>query len=90
MERQSLYLAPYRASDWNGSGGGVAGEHEGIVPVERPLAELAKEAERGLIEDGKLLSLVMALRLRQPSLFDDRLQGAGTHSAQLGSSISWR
>jgi len=68
-ERQSLYLAPYRASDRTGPGGGVSGEHEGITVLERPLAMLAADADRGHIADAKLLTLVFALRLRHPHLF---------------------
>jgi nudix-type nucleoside diphosphatase (YffH/AdpP family) len=68
-ERQSLFLAPYALSDRCGKGGGVIGEHEGITVIERPLADLARDADQGLIEDGKLLMLVMALRSRRPELF---------------------
>jgi len=68
-ERQSLFLASYRSADRTGRGGGVAGEHEGITVLERPLAILAANADQGLIADGKLMTLVLALRLRQPDLF---------------------
>jgi nudix-type nucleoside diphosphatase (YffH/AdpP family) len=68
-ERQSLFLAPYRTSDRTGLGGGVAGEHEGITVIERPLATLAADADQGRIADAKLMTLVLALRLRQPHLF---------------------
>lgn len=68
-ERQSLFLAPYRSADRTGRGGGVAGEHEGITVLERPLATLAADADQGCIADAKLMTLVLALRLRQPSLF---------------------
>jgi nudix-type nucleoside diphosphatase (YffH/AdpP family) len=68
-ERQSLFLAPYRASDRTGEGGGVASEHELIILCERPLAELASDADHGRIADAKLLTLVLALRLRHPELF---------------------
>jgi nudix-type nucleoside diphosphatase (YffH/AdpP family) len=68
-ERQSLFLATYGIADRIGAGGGVAGEHEGITVVERPLAELAADVDRGRITDGKLLTLMLALRLRQPALF---------------------
>jgi nudix-type nucleoside diphosphatase (YffH/AdpP family) len=70
-ERQSLYLAPYAASDRTGSGGGLAAENEAIAVVERPLGELAADADGGRIADAKLLLLVMALRLRRPDLFGD-------------------
>jgi len=68
-ERVSLFLAPYVAADRISSGGGIRGEHEGITVVERSLAVLAAAADQGRIEDSKLLSLVLTLRLRQPELF---------------------
>ena len=68
-ERQSLYLAPYAASDRVEAGGGLASENEGILVTERTLAELAEEADKAQIADGKLLTLVLALRIRHPELF---------------------
>jgi nudix-type nucleoside diphosphatase (YffH/AdpP family) len=68
-ERQSLFLAPYTVADRIGPGGGVASEHEGITVVERPLAQLGTELDQGRIADGKLLTLMLALRLRKPALF---------------------
>jgi nudix-type nucleoside diphosphatase (YffH/AdpP family) len=68
-ERQSLFLASYSSADRIDDGGGVDGEHENITVSERPLVELAAAADQGRIEDGKLLSLVFALRLRRPELF---------------------
>lgn len=68
-ERQSLFLATYGAPDRKGQGGGVSGEHEGIAVVERPLPALALDADQGRITDAKLLTLVLALRLRRPELF---------------------
>ena len=68
-ETCGLYLAPYVPADRIGPGGGLAEEHEDIDVVERPLAELAAESDVGLIKDGKLLTLVLALRLRRPDLF---------------------
>ena len=47
----------------------MQGEHEGITVVERLLAELAADVDQGRIADGKLLTLVLALRLRRPDLF---------------------
>jgi hypothetical protein len=52
-----------------GRGGGAAAEHENITRVERPLDSLAADARGGLIVDGKLLTLVLALELRRPELF---------------------
>jgi nudix-type nucleoside diphosphatase (YffH/AdpP family) len=68
-ERQSLFLAPYSASDRIGSGGGLAAEHENITVVERPLDSLAADARLGDIADGKLLTLILALQLKRPELF---------------------
>jgi nudix-type nucleoside diphosphatase (YffH/AdpP family) len=69
-ERQTLFLAPYAATDRTGPGGGLALEHEDITVVERPLDSLAAEARRGGVADGKLLTLIMALQLRRPDLFE--------------------
>jgi nudix-type nucleoside diphosphatase (YffH/AdpP family) len=68
-ERISLFLARYVSADRIASGGGIRGEHEGITVVERSLPMLAAAADQGRIEDSKLLSLVLALRLRHPELF---------------------
>jgi nudix-type nucleoside diphosphatase (YffH/AdpP family) len=68
-ERHSLFLAAYSAADRVGPGGGVADEHEGITVVERSFAQLAADVDHGRIADGKLVTLVLALRLRRPQLF---------------------
>jgi nudix-type nucleoside diphosphatase (YffH/AdpP family) len=68
-ERQSLFLATYVQADRISAGGGIADEHEEITVVERPLAALALDVDRGMIADGKLVTLVLALRLRRPELF---------------------
>ena len=68
-EQQSLFLAPYEQVDRTGPGGGVADEHEGITPIERPLAELAVEVAQYQIADAKLVTLILALQLRRPELF---------------------
>jgi len=68
-ERQSLFLATYVAADRVGKGGGFAGEHEGITVVERPLDQLARDLDEGRMVDGKLVTLILALRLRRPQLF---------------------
>ncbi|ACL62029.1 NUDIX domain-containing protein [Methylobacterium nodulans] len=68
-ELMDLYLAPYGSADRDGEGGGLATEHENIVVVEMPLAELAAMAEQGGLRDLKTLVLVQTLRLRRPDLF---------------------
>jgi nudix-type nucleoside diphosphatase (YffH/AdpP family) len=68
-ERCNLFLAPVSSADRIGQGGGAPGEHEGIEVLERPLAELAGQADAGTILDAKLLMLVQTLRLRRPDLF---------------------
>jgi len=68
-ERVTLFLAPYRAIDRTGPGGGADGEHEGIIVIEATLGSLAADADAGLIVDAKLLALVLSLRLRRPDLF---------------------
>jgi nudix-type nucleoside diphosphatase (YffH/AdpP family) len=68
-ETAALYLAPYAPADRVGPGGGLASENEDITVVERTLAELADDADHGRIADGKLLTLVLALRVRRPDLF---------------------
>ena len=69
-ERYSLFLAPYRSTDRIDDGGGVTGEHEGITVVERSLASCAADVDDGIIEDSKLLTLLLALRWRHPELFN--------------------
>ena len=68
-ETCTLYLASYSPSDRFGPGGGLASENEEITVVERALDDLVADADAGLISDGKLLTLVLALRLRHPALF---------------------
>lgn len=68
-ERHSLFLARYEPADRITAGGGAPGEHEGISVVERSLVSLASDADQGLVTDGKLLTLIFALRLRHPELF---------------------
>jgi nudix-type nucleoside diphosphatase (YffH/AdpP family) len=68
-ERQSLFLAEYVPADRRGGGGGAAGENEDIIVLERPLAALAQDVDTGRVSDGKLLTLMLALRLRRPGLF---------------------
>jgi nudix-type nucleoside diphosphatase (YffH/AdpP family) len=68
-ERQSLFLAQYSAADRTAEGGGAPSEHEGIAVIERPLVHLARDLDLGRIVDGKLVTLVYALRYRRPDLF---------------------
>jgi nudix-type nucleoside diphosphatase (YffH/AdpP family) len=69
-ERSHLFLAPYGTSDLSGPGGGLASEHEGVEALELTLAELRSAQEAGRLHDLKTLTLVQALRVRQPTLFD--------------------
>jgi nudix-type nucleoside diphosphatase (YffH/AdpP family) len=67
-ERISLFLAE-ASFDGRGAGGGLAEEHEDIAVLEVPLPELAAMADRGEVEDLKLLALIQTLRLRRSELF---------------------
>lgn len=69
-EEVTYFLAPYRAGDRIGPGGGLPEEHESIRVRERPLAELWTAVERCEVADVKLLALLQALRLREPALFE--------------------
>ena len=68
-ERMHLFLAPYTLAQRTADGGGLAEEHENIIVVEVPLAELRDRADRNALEDMKTLCLVQTLRLRRPELF---------------------
>lgn len=68
-ERIHLFLAPYAAADRVAAGGGLADEGEEIEVLERPLAELLREADAGTLTDIKTLALVWALARRRPELF---------------------
>jgi 8-oxo-dGTP pyrophosphatase MutT (NUDIX family) len=68
-EHIDMFLAPYGAADRVSAGGGLAHEHENIVVVELPLAELARMADAGGLADLKTLALTQTLRLRRPELF---------------------
>jgi nudix-type nucleoside diphosphatase (YffH/AdpP family) len=68
-ERIHLFLAPYALSDRVSAGGGVAEEGEEIEVLERPLADLLREADAGALTDIKTLALVWALARRRPELF---------------------
>ncbi|WP_262298505.1 NUDIX domain-containing protein [Microvirga sesbaniae] len=68
-ERLHLFLAPYRAADRVGEGGGLAEEHEEIEVLELGLGEVMRLLEQGAIADMKTLTLIQALQLRHPELF---------------------
>jgi nudix-type nucleoside diphosphatase (YffH/AdpP family) len=69
-ERVDLFLAAYAAADRIAPGGGVAGEHEHILVQEIPLSLLWASVEQRRIADLKSLTLILALRVRRPELFD--------------------
>lgn len=68
-ETMTLYLAAFTLADRTGAGGGADGEDEHLEAFERPLAGLWADVEAGAIADGKLLTLLLALKLRRPELF---------------------
>lgn len=68
-ERIHLFLAPYRAGDRTGPGGGLVHEGEDIAVEVLPLDALAAMADNGLLGDMKTMLLVFALRHRRPDLF---------------------
>jgi nudix-type nucleoside diphosphatase (YffH/AdpP family) len=69
-ERIALFLASYSAPDRVATGGGVDGEQENITVEEIGLGELWRQAEAGEILDLKTLTLILALKVRRPALFD--------------------
>jgi nudix-type nucleoside diphosphatase (YffH/AdpP family) len=69
-ERVQLYLAPYRAEDRVGEGGGNAHEHENIAVHEIGLDHLRELALSGGLTDAKTLILAQALLLRHPELWN--------------------
>jgi nudix-type nucleoside diphosphatase (YffH/AdpP family) len=68
-ERVHLFLAAYGPADRAGLGGGLAEEHEDIAVDEIGLADLARMADRGELDDMKTFALVQTLRIRRPDLF---------------------
>jgi len=67
-ERMHFYLAIY-SDEFQAEMGGLANEHEKIVPVEIGLSELAKMADQSQLGDVKTLLLLQTMRLRKPDLF---------------------
>jgi nudix-type nucleoside diphosphatase (YffH/AdpP family) len=68
-ERMDLFLASYSEADRTGAGGGLAAEHENITVCELSLDALWDMVERSAISDMKTLTLLLALKVRQPQLF---------------------
>ena len=69
-ERVDYFLAEYRRQDRIGKGGGLDEEQEHLRVCELPLDELWKRTEAGELRDAKTLTLVQALRIRHPDLFE--------------------
>ena len=69
-EEMTLFLAAYSDEDRVGVGGGLESEEEEIIISETPLSALKHLGADGVPIDMKLLTLVQALRLRRPDLFD--------------------
>ncbi len=69
-ERIHLYLATYTEADRIGPGGGAETENECITMHEIPLADLWEMAHTDRLNDGKTFTLIQALRIERPDLFD--------------------
>lgn len=68
-EAIDYFLAPYCAADRVAPGGGLAEEMENITVHEMPLATLWAMFEGRTLLDGKLVTLLLALRVARPDLF---------------------
>jgi nudix-type nucleoside diphosphatase (YffH/AdpP family) len=68
-ERVDYFLASYSIADRVAPGGGLDEEDEHVRVREVPLAELWQLAETRCLPDAKTLTLLQALRIRQPGLF---------------------
>lgn len=71
-EEIDYFLASYGSGDRIGTGGGLAHEQENITVHELPLAALWSSHEKGLVQDVKLVVLLLTLRLRRPDLFEEQ------------------
>jgi nudix-type nucleoside diphosphatase (YffH/AdpP family) len=69
-ERMHLFLASYGLGDRVADGGGLEGEDENITVLEIPLARLWAQVEAHEVLDMKTLTLLLALRVRRPDLFE--------------------
>jgi len=68
-EQIDYYLAEYHLADRVRAGGGLAHEQENITVHELGLRELWEMHARNSLGDGKLVTLLLSLRDRQPALF---------------------
>jgi nudix-type nucleoside diphosphatase (YffH/AdpP family) len=68
-EQIDYFLAPYATADRIALGGGLAEEQESITVHEVSLADLWTRFEQGELPDGKLVTLLLALRIHEPALF---------------------
>jgi 8-oxo-dGTP pyrophosphatase MutT (NUDIX family) len=69
-ETIDYYLAPYTCGDRIEAGGGHPDEQEHITVHELGLEDLWAMFERNEIKDVKAVVLLMALRIREPHLFE--------------------
>jgi len=68
-ERLDYFLAAYTDADRIAAGGGLAEENENITVHEIALTELWSRYESHRLPDGKLVTMLLALRVRRPDLF---------------------
>ena len=71
LEEIDYFVAPYRLEDRVSAGGGCDGEMENITVHEIGLDELWTRLDGDRIKDGKLVTLLMALRIRHQELFGE-------------------
>lgn len=69
-ERIDYYLASYGLQNRTSRGGGLDEEQEHISVHELALVDLWKMVTAREVRDGKLLTLLLALHLRRPELFE--------------------